>query len=462
MLGRKYLLTLLASTALLVGASTVPSFADDSPKSEAGRKSQERVEKREKRKKVDRTCASDKTRNYSANVATLPFDGIPGTETERAWGVLKNAGYRIEVPENWNGEVVMWAHGFAGWGCDLNVDNPPMRKYLVEHGFAWAASSYAKNGYAVQQGVDDTMALLNYFHDEYGDTDMTYMTGASMGGHITGVAIEQHRDSFSAAMPVCGVMGSGKLFDFFVDANELAIGISGIHTEYPYGVDYNPVTVPKIKAGLGDPTSPKFQAFAAALMQRSGGTRPGFPVALGAWLDFLFGLGQPTPGVVPAFPATNVDTIYQLDNDPAVTDAEAALNESIRRVTRFDYDTPDGKVDIPEIKGNVTIPTLTMHTIGDLFVPISMEQIYAERTAANGLSHNLVQRAIRDVGHCAFSEAEFNQGFADLVQWAKTDERPEGDAINDPVALASPTFGCKFSNNTGIFTGTPARAALPC
>jgi pimeloyl-ACP methyl ester carboxylesterase len=457
---RHRLVVLIASTALLAGVSTVPSFADDGPKSEAGR---QRHDKRDRRKKIDRTCASDKTKNYTANTAALPFEAIPGFETERTWGVLKNAGFRIEVPENWNGEVVMWAHGFAGWGCDLNVDNPPMRKYLVEHGYAWAASSYAKNGYAVQQGVDDTMRLLDYFHSEYGSSDNAYMTGASMGGHITGVAIEQYGSSFSGAMPVCGVMGSGKLFDFFIDANELAIAISGVGADYPYPVDYNPVTVPKIKAGLGDATSPKLQAFAAALMQRSGGTRPGFPIALGAWLDFLFGLGQPTPGVVPAFPATNMGTVYQLDNDPAVNEAEALLNASIRRVTRFDYETPDGKIDIPEITGNVTIPTLTMHTIGDLFVPLSMEQIYLERASARGLDHNLVQRAIRDVGHCSFSEAEFNQGFGDLVDWVSSGDRPEGDAMNHRAAVASPTFGCKFSNNTGLFPGTPARAAFgPC
>jgi pimeloyl-ACP methyl ester carboxylesterase len=459
----------LVAAGTLSALSFVPSSAHDEPdeptsnsqtKSQGKKHGHDRP--RKKPKPVDRTCASDKTKEYTANVAALPFEAIPGSKTTRQWGVLDDAGYRIEIPENWNGELVMWAHGFAGWGCDLNVDNPPMRKYLVENGFAWAASSYALNGYAVQAGVDDTMNLVNMFAEDIADPKAIYMTGASMGGHITGVAIEQHPQTFRGSMPVCGVMGSGKLFDFFIDANELAIAISGVSAEYPYPATYNPVTVPAIKAALGGPTSPKLQAFAAALMQRSGGTRPGFPIALGAWLDFLFGLGQPSPGI-PAFPATNFGTVYQLDDDPAVSEQEAALNASVRRVSRFDFDTPDGKVKIPRIFGYASVPTLTMHTIGDLFVPFSMQQIYLQRATKTGTTGNLVQRAIRDVGHCSFSEAEFNRGFADLITWVKTGTRPAGDAVGDPSVVADPFFGCQFSDNTGIFAGTPARAAFaPC
>jgi hypothetical protein len=49
---------------------------------------------------------------------------------------------------------------------------------------------------------------------------------------------------------------------------------------------------------------------------------------------------------------------------------------------------------------------LSLHTIGDLFVPFSMEQIYARRAAAEGASGLLVTRAIRDHGHCGFAVLE--------------------------------------------------------
>ena len=447
------------ASALVMGAVAAPAAAEGGGRSGG----EERVE-------LDRgdgrdhggnrgfACASDKTKDYAVDETKLPFDALPGTTTDRAWGVLRNAGYRIEVPEHWNGELVLWAHGFAGWACELTVDNSPIRAYLIEHGFAWGASSYAANGYAVQQGVDDTMRLARLFRHRYGKPTRTYLTGASMGGHITGLAIEQERRAFDGAMPVCGVMGDEELFDYFLDYSELAQAISGVTTSYPNGVDYLPAVVPAIKAALGGPTSPKYQTFAAAVMHDSGGTRPGFDIALGGWLDFLFGLGQPQPGVVPAFPATNIGTVYQLDGDPAVSAAEAALNASVRRVSRFDYPTPDGRVDVPEIEGTFRIPVLTLHTIGDLFVPFSMQQIYAGNAAEHGRSKLLVQRAIRDVGHCTFSEAELNEGFADLVNWVRNRVKPAGDDVLTAATVAAPTYGCRFSHDAGLYHGTPARA----
>jgi pimeloyl-ACP methyl ester carboxylesterase len=464
---RRFAMMATAVSALfLIGATALPSVAQEksepfTKESDSGERHGSDEKEGEKRG-GPQVCASDKSKNYTVNQVTLPFTAIP--DATASFGTLKNAGYRIEIPKNWNGELVMWAHGFAGWGCDLNVDNPPMRAYLIAHGYAWAASSYAANGYAVQQGVDDTMRLIKMFKKQNRGTKGVYMTGASMGGHITGVAIEQNEDSFVGAMPVCGVMGSGKLFDFFLDYNELAQAISGVQSPYPYGVDYLPVVVPKIKAALGAPGSAKYQTLANAIEQRTGGTRPGFGFAFPTWVDFLFSLGQPNPGVVPAFPATNEETVYQLDGDPAISATEAALNESIRRVSRFDFATPDGKVPVPEIEGELHMPVLTMHTIDDLFVPFSMEQIYARRAASEGKSDLLVQRAIRDIGHCSFSEAEFNTGFEDLAAWVHTGVKAAGDDILTPSAVAAPTFGCQFTKTAGLFQGTPARAFFftPC
>ena len=65
------------------------------------------------------------------------------------------------------------------------------------------------------------------------------------------------------------------------------------------------------------------------------------------------------------------------------------------------------------------IPVLTIHTIGDLFVPLSMEQIYARRAAEQGTFSLLVQRAIRDHNHCGFVVAEEEAAFTDLVNWVQ-------------------------------------------
>ena len=125
---------------------------------------------------------------YFIDESKLPFDALPGTSTTRYWGVHGGAGYKIEVPDDWNGDLVLYAHGFRGTGLELTVSDPRLRRYLVTHGYAWAASSYSTNGYDVRQGVKDTHALGELFNGLVGHPRRTYLTGHSMGGHITNPA----------------------------------------------------------------------------------------------------------------------------------------------------------------------------------------------------------------------------------------------------------------------------------
>ena len=99
----------------------------------------------------------------------------------------------------------------------------------------------------------------------------------------------------------------------------------------------------------------------------------------------------------------------------------------------------------PPISGDISIPVLSTHTIGELFVPFHMEQIYARRVASHGKSDLLVSRAIRDISHCSFSEPERIAAFDDLVTWVEDGVRPAGDDILSRAAVADPTFGCQFT-----------------
>src|SRR5690606_35152546 len=93
---------------------------------------------------------------------SLPFEALPGATAY--WGTLAGSGYRIEVPDDWNGDLVMYAHGFRGTGPRLFVSNPRIREHLIENGYAWAASSYAANGYVPGQGAKDTQLLAQRFN----------------------------------------------------------------------------------------------------------------------------------------------------------------------------------------------------------------------------------------------------------------------------------------------------------
>ncbi len=419
--------------------------------------------------------AEPKPKYYVNEAALEAFEPLPGATGMT--GILNGAGYLVEVPDDWNGDLVMWAHGYAGEGLELNVSPPPagLRQYLVDQGFAWAASSYSKNSYNVSQGVKDTHSLATWFRGHVDKPDRTYIAGVSMGGHITAVSIEQY-PMYNAAMPVCGVLGDFELFDYFLDFNLAAQALGGVDSEYPiFTVEpYLTETVPQIQANLeafpggwpiflnADGTNLK-----NLTELRSGGDRPNFDEAWFFWNefasfagppgDFLFdlGLGDGTlagrPGQVP----DNHDTVYQFDGDSALSADEQALNDSILRVSADRQSRhSNGLANVPVVSGDIDIPVLTMHNLGDLFVPFGMETIYGQRVADHGKSDLLVQRAIRGVLHCDFTDAEYTTAFADLVAWVEMGTKPDGDDVLDPAAVAHPEFGCAFTDGAHLL-GTP-------
>lgn len=81
----------------------------------------------------------------------------------------EGAAYLIEVPARWNGEPVVFAHGYEGEGTGpggVRVD--PSGNYLTEQGYAWAASGYRIIGYRPDWFMADTLALRERFIKEFG------------------------------------------------------------------------------------------------------------------------------------------------------------------------------------------------------------------------------------------------------------------------------------------------------
>ncbi len=398
--------------------------------------------------------------DYFVDESKLPFEALP--DATAYWGVHTGAGYRIEVPDNWNGRLVMWAHGFRGTGLELTVDNHPLREWLIPNGYAWAASSYSRNDYDVTVGVQDTHALATRFNGIVGKPDRVYITGASMGGHITAVSIEQYRNFYDGAMPICGVLGDFELFDYFLDFNAAAQQLGTGSSAFP--VDpavYFGVTVPAIKANLeavpggwpvllnGDGVNLK-----NLTELRSGGIRPNYEEAWFFWNsplaagDFLFSLGVGDGSLVrsPGSVVDNTDVVYQFDTDPALTPAEQDFNDNVVRVAQDPQGrSPNGLSQVPPIAGDPPVPVLALHNLGDLFVPFHNEVVYGNEVAANGKSDLLVQRAIRGVGHCDFTAFELVTAFADLAMWVEFGVKPAGDDVTNPAAVADPDFGCAFT-----------------
>jgi acetyl esterase/lipase len=375
------------------------------------------------------------------------------------FGEHAGSGYRIEVPDNWNGELVLYAHGFRGADPRLRVSNPRIRDHLLAAGYAWGASSYSSNNYVPGIGARDTHKLVGLFKGLVANPSRVYITGHSMGGHVTGLSVEQWPQTYAGAIPMCGVMGDSELFDFFQDVYLTAETLIGNTPTIPSPTDYasnGAVAAMTAMSGLGPGYPSSLNAtgetFKNVIENLTGGQRPTFDVSFAFGFfggRFIFGNAGSGDG------RENLSTVYQFDDDPALSPEEQAFNDGILRLEADrQYRRRDGlgslpgrrgNGDSPQINGDISVPVISLHTLGELFVPFHMEQIYARRVAAQGNADLLVSRAIRDVNHCGFTLQEEAQAFDDLVDWVENGVKPEGDDILDPVAVADDDFGCDFT-----------------
>lgn len=409
------------------------------------------------------------------------FKALTGAtvETDRWAGTLGGAGYRIEVPRNWNGKLVMYAHGYAGTGPALGVQTPAIRRHLIENGYAWAASSYSKNYYDVRAGVEDTNALANAFTKiarergrTLGTPHRTYIVGHSMGGHIAGAAVEDetkktaiNKTKYDGAVPMCGVMADTELFDYFAAYQIAAQTLAG-YRDYPTSQFQQIAQDVKSKLFASFSSVPKDQGvlLMQAVKNLTGGERPVFNIGFAntglqnvVW--GTFGSDGTVNGILTRNTLDTRRFVYQFDSDPAQSAAEADLNASAQRLTgdpEANRLRADGLRWIPKVNGDFKVPVVTIHTLGDMYVPFSMQQIYRQRAEAQGNGDLLVQRAIRAPSHCDFTVREQTDAFDAMVNWAENGVKPAGDDVLTPATVANPTYGCAFTRNSPTVDDNPS------
>jgi hypothetical protein len=421
------------------------------------------------------------SRTFTIDESQPVFTALPGATAYHGIheGLQGPAGYRIEVPDEWNGALVMYAHGYRGGIRELSVSNPALRAHLIANGYAWAASSYSANYYDVRAGIEDTNALALAFPELTGRPAPSryYITGHSMGGHISAAAVERetrettrNKVEYSGAVPMCGVLGDVELMDYFVAYNVALRQLAGIPvTSFPV-TDHRRL-LPDVRAALWidygtDPgaLTPQGENARGILMNLSGGERPIFDEAFGTHQDRLQGYGDVDGtwgGILHDNAIATSGILYQFDADPALSDEEREFNQAIFRVSgnraAANPPRPDGTRSMPLLQGQFSVPVVTLHSLGDLFVPFSMQQIYARRAAERQSDRWLVQRAIRGVGHCQFSTSEEAAAFDDMVLWDRQGVVPAGDDVLSPEVIGDPMYGCAFTRSTR--SGLPACGA---
>jgi len=353
-------------------------------------------------------------------LADPAFEALPGARAD--FGRLGGSVYQIEVPDNWNGRLVLYMHGYGELRPEAGVSAPGIRSYLIAHGYAWGASSFSSTSSIPGRSADETAALWDFFVQKYGRPQYTYVTGQSMGGAASHIAAERYADRFDGAIALCGSAGQAEgamqQADFFAAAAYVA-GVT--QAEFDATTDLGKLIHDRILPDLKDPAA--HERWENIMIDLTGGPR--------AFDREGFHFEEETNWrrsqiVVTSHLAPNADTTYRLG--PLSTVSSDDFN---RAVIRFPVNEElfHAFTGGEETRGNLEMPLLSLHTTGDGQVPIVQAQILQRRVDAAGKSDLLVQRVMRDPGHCGFNNGEWEANLAALVAWVEDGKKPEGENV---------------------------------
>jgi hypothetical protein len=353
-------------------------------------------------------------------------------------GVLGGAPYVINVPPEWNGGLAIFAHGYQGEGSGAGtVRNEPLDTHLAKRGYAWAASGYRAWGYRPDWFLLDLLALRTHFINRFGQPRWTIIHGQSMGGHVAISSLELHPEMYQGALIECGVIDGVGLVDWlraYTAAAEYFSRLPLLDTPWE---EFDRVVYTKWLPLMGEPGhyTELGRLFDSVVKHLSGGD---LPLRLeGLALRYAKDLHPRDPG--PAYArefARHADTSHIVyDIDPGLGVDAATLNREIPRVVPGpDARSDDANPVFAELTGKIRVPVMSLHETGDFRAPFRLEQDYRRRAEKAGTAQLLVQRAVRQAGHCGIDDAVIERAFDDLVGWIENGRVPEGDDVLGDVS----------------------------
>jgi len=332
-----------------------------------------------------------------------------------------HARIRICVPQvGWNGGVVLYAHGFVVPALPLGFyqtalpDNTPIDQVLQAQGFAFATTSYRRNGLNILEGIDDVQDLYARFKQAHPGVLRAYLVGLSEGGLVATLQAERSHDVFESALAMCSPIGGfRKQVDYVGDFRVL------FDYYFPGLIPSSPVSIPL--AVMQNWDSQYVPTIAAALATHANKTAELLRVAKAPY--------------DPATPATAVNTALDLlrynvfaTNDAAAqlggnpygnrtrwyfgSSNDLRLNIFVRRFTASNAAVQ--AMRLYETSGQLPIPLVTLHTLTDDIVPVWHELLYLAKVDpfARGV---FLPLPVKRYGHCTFTNNEVLGAFGLMV-----------------------------------------------
>ena len=380
-------------------------------------------------------------------------------------GEIDGAPYRIVVPQNWNGTLLVYAHGYRdkadhpGEIDNRNADIAPnngLVPVLLAQGYALAGSAYKDNGWAVEEGIHDLKDLVVHFRGTVGKPNRTIIWAFSMGTVITFKSMEQFGGIYDGALCGCGV-GAGATSSWD-GAGDLALaydtvfgtpGSWGTFSDVRDDLDFETEVLPKLISEVSNPLNfPAFEFIRLVTGTPGRGiTPPPPPGFFPGWVftDMFFAtearaeLERRSRGPI----TQNLDRVYDLSMAEraylgALGVPGAAIDNWLLQMNgQRIYAAPSFSRNYVRhnavYNGKIKHPVLTIHTKIDPLVTVTQQQRYAQTVHNAGRSSLLFQTYTNGNGHCNFSGPQLLTALNAIDQWAATGIRPvQGDF---PAAL---------------------------
>jgi len=405
---------------------------------------------------------STPTPSAAPNPASICPAGLPaGTRclTDRD---AAGAWYWIAVPAQWNGTLVLHAHGGPELGepkPERSAEDLTRWAIMVKAGYAWAGSTYRQGGVAVRAAAEDTERLRTIFVDKVGTPRRTILHGQSWGASVAAQGAEMFahagpngRSPYDAVLLTSGLLGGGtRSYDFRLDLRVIYQAVCGNHPradepQYPLwqGLPLgSTLTRGELAQRVDQCTGIRSKAEARSEAQRRNLATLLNSVHIpertllahlnwGTWhfQDIVFRRLEGHN------PFGNIGAMYRGSSD------DAALNARVARyaaepaaVTRFAADADPG--------GRIPVPVLTAHAIDDPTAFVELESTFRETMQRAGTADHLVQVFTDEGQHSYWNDTEYPALMDALLAWVERGERPTPHSIAAHCRTLEATWGAR-------------------
>ncbi|CAN5124569.1 DUF6351 family protein [soil metagenome] len=402
--------------------------------------------------------------------ATCP-EGLPAATKCYSGRSDEGAFYWIAIPADWNGTLVMHAHG--GPRTQAPEQNDPVEDLqrfavTVREGFAWAGSSYRRGGYGVRMAAEDTDILRQIFSARFGKPQHTLLHGQSWGGNVAAKAAELYAIAADGANNYDGVMLSAGLVAGGTRGYGFRADLRAVYQFYCHNHPRTDEAQYPVWQGLPAGASMSRAQLTARVDECTGVSLPAArrtPQQASNLRNILAVTGVPEPQLIAHLawatnlfqdmvhkrlgglnPFSNADTVYSGSDD------DAALNAGVERFTadpaavaRLAYDA--------DLSGLIVLPTLSIHAKKDPTVYVGVDAIYRETVARAGRSDLLVQTFTDEDQHSRLSTPEYAALLESLMAWITSGEKPDPASVAASCERHSADYGEPCLFDTG-FTPT--------